>query len=823
MADNAGIAGKLRQFMTGRFTEEPYSDPQNRVSRFDILPLREEFKGDEEMGELFFDPGAGILGEIARSVGLAKNVMDGKYGYDIGARNPELLKDAGLMALEFTGAGLAIPKPKGALGMSGGSRIGGDGVDEAVQAAREGRKAAAKERARIKPEAERTILDQEYMANITSSYARNDRLVDETGITSVSKVRQELESIGMGKNPWSKQKVVKELNKRGVTKDQMEASGITALLDRKPNVTKEELVAQHERFAPQITVESRSGNGTEWADQQRVEELGIESFTATGVEPLKTMNYSEVVFRNENSELGAGFRTDGSHGMGGTKGSKGEIAHARTSEYMLPGTGRVELIEEVQSDLHKVLETNKAAGDPAKKLKAVRTSIRNNEVYANAMIPKAEEAADMIDDWLMKNDSYPSFSRDLKATSKELRAQAKGFQDRLDDLNSVVKNSPDDLDAIQEAHKNLTVARSGMGGAWTMNDNTMYEISNLADRMGDKKTSDMFGNWRANEGIVGQGRLTLPVRDATSAANAADKILDTKTVPMMSPRVVELADSPRFQELATSLDDIGRKQRAAEREADKYSKLIAENRDKLRGIREEMDRINERATAGINDDSVFPPDTSMEMRQRILNGNIKTRAKLEARVQRIEKSIGGFNRKYDEADQLSKSYLSSIDGIKQRIGDSDDEIAAFSLIQKRKGSLDPSRKSINPAMPFDSLNDVTQFVYETMFERAIKNPRLNGVVLPDYRDIANVPTRGTSGMDEAFKIGYEDAPKAVIKRFKERYPDLDVTTTEIPGADYPAVLIKFPKERGTGKPLIQGYAQGGLVMKGIGSMGKEVL
>ena len=757
----------------------------------------------------------------------ATDVLGGPAGVAVAGadfmEDPSLLTGIGvpIAAIPFIGG----PIRRGIRGMggNGGPPIDDDGFREAVEAAREGRKAAAKERARIKPEAERTILDQEYIANVTSSYAQDDRLVDETGITSVSKVRQELESIGMGKNPWSKQKVVKELNKRGVTKDQMEASGITALLDRKPNVTKEELVAQHERFAPQITVESRSGNGTQWAEQQRVEELGIESFTGTGVEPLKTMNYSEVVFRNENPELGAGFRSSQSHGMGGSKGSKGEIAHARTSEYMLPGTGRVELIEEVQSDLHKVLQTNKAAGDPAKKLKAVRTSIRNNEVYANAMIPKAEEAADMIDDWLMKNDSYPSFSKDLKETSKQLRAQAKGFQDSLDNLNSVVKNSPDDLDAIREAHGNLSVARSGMAGAWTLNDNSMYEISNLADRMGDKKTSDMFGNWRTNEGIAGQGRLTLPVRDATSAANAADTILATKTLPMMSPRVVELADSPRFQEISTKLDDLKRSQRAAQRDADNFNRVISDNRDNIKQVREEIDRINERATAGINDDSVFPPDTSMEMRQRILNGDVTNRKRLENRLRVAEDRIREANRKYDKADQLSRSYLSSIDTLKERIGTSDDEIAAFSLIQQRKGSLDPTRKPVNPAMPFDSLNDVTQFVYETMFERAIKNPNLNGVVLPDYRDIANVPSRGTSGMDEAFKIGYEDAPKAVIKRFKERYPDLDVTTTEIPGANYPAVLIKFPKKRGTGKPLIQGYAQGGLVMKGIGSIGKEVL
>ncbi len=225
----------------------------------------------------------------------ATDVLGGPAGVAVAGadfmEDPSLLTGIGvpIAAIPFIGG----PIRRGIRGMggNGGPPIDDDGFREAVEAAREGRKAAAKERARIKPEAERTILDQEYIANVTSSYAQDDRLVDETGITSVSKVRQELESIGMGKNPWSKQKVVKELNKRGVTKDQMEASGITALLDRKPNVTKEELVAQHERFAPQITVESRSGNGTQWAEQQRVEELGIESFTGTGVEPLKTMNY----------------------------------------------------------------------------------------------------------------------------------------------------------------------------------------------------------------------------------------------------------------------------------------------------------------------------------------------------------------------------------------------------------------------------------------------------------------------------------------------------------------------------------------------------
>lgn len=123
MSDNQGLAGKLREFMTGRFSEDPYSGPESQVTRSDIFPMRVEKKPGDDMGELFFDPGAGIIGEMVRAAGTPKRVLEGEYGYDIGARNPELFKDAGLMALEFTGAGLAIPKPKGALGMSGGSRI----------------------------------------------------------------------------------------------------------------------------------------------------------------------------------------------------------------------------------------------------------------------------------------------------------------------------------------------------------------------------------------------------------------------------------------------------------------------------------------------------------------------------------------------------------------------------------------------------------------------------------------------------------------------------------------------------------------------------
>ncbi|MAC68941.1 MAG: hypothetical protein CMP84_01800, partial [Gammaproteobacteria bacterium] len=158
----------------------------------------------------------------------ATDVLGGPAG--VAVAGADFVEDPGFL----TGIGVplsAIPLFGGplrrglrGLGGNGGPPMDDDGLAEAVQAAREARKAPAQERARIKPEAENTIFDEEYLVDY-----EEEKLVDRSDITSVSKVRQELESIGMGANPWDKQKVVKELNKRGVTNDQMEASGITAL------------------------------------------------------------------------------------------------------------------------------------------------------------------------------------------------------------------------------------------------------------------------------------------------------------------------------------------------------------------------------------------------------------------------------------------------------------------------------------------------------------------------------------------------------------------------------------------------------------------
>lgn len=753
----------------------------------------------------------------------ATDVLGGPAGVAVAGadfvEDPGLLTGIGvpLSALPFIGG----PLRRGlrGLGGNGGPPMDDDGLAEAVQAAREARKAPAQERARIKPEAENTIFDEEYLVEYDE-----EKLVDRSGITSVSKVRQELESIGMGANPWSKQKVVKELNKRGVTKDQMEASGILALLDRKPNVTKEELVAQHERFAPQITVESRAGQDTTYATQQRIMELAEGT---SEYDPVKHVNYSEVVFRNQNPEVSAEFSTAGSHGLGGFKGSRGELAHARTSEYMEPGVGRVELIEEVQSDLFKTYQNNLDAKDPSKTMKAIKSASRNARLLADASTPKAEEAAELIEGVLADSryEIIGDRAETMRRTAKRLRTHAQRYKDKIDFLDNRVKMHPNDPDLVAETVRELRDAEGELASAWSSSNNLMYDLAASVNRRGgaeDKALANKLTDFRTLETTDLQGGLSLLMRDASRAQNKAIDAVDMQVLPQMSPRVVERAEDPKFQELYSKYEDMDRKAKKAGQEADLALEEAEELREKVKQEHALLDRYEEREILGVEHPSL--KDASPEMKERILRGDKENVVSSKARIKNLEKRIDAHESTYDSNDSIAVSSRLKKDEYERRMKTADEDGMAFHYLEVRSGRRGRKQiNPINPSMPFSSLNDTTQFVYETMLERALSNPRLNGVVLPDYRDVASVPSRGTGDMPEAFKVGYKDAPEAVIKRLKERYPGIEVSKTKLPGAEFPATIIKFPKERGTGKPLIQGYAQGGLVMKGIGSMGKEVL
>lgn len=743
----------------------------------------------------------------------ATDILGGPAG--VGVALGDFQDDPGFV----TGAGVGLA----AIPVVGGPA--GRGLKAAVEAAREARKAPARERARIKPEARNVIKDEEY---ITSEDNPLGRMVDEGGIATVSKVRQEIESIGMGQGAWSKQKVIKELNKRGVTNDQMEASGILALLDRKPNVTKEELVAQHERFAPELVVEARMGEGVRFPDDQRISEIA----TDAGVEPLDTFNYTETIFRNKNPELGGDkYKTTNSHGLGGS--ARGEIGHARTSEYMLPGTGRVELIEEIQSDLYKLVKANQDAGTPAKKKQSLSVALTNNRNYFDALTkvqPRVEN--DILDIITESGDVLPeAVVTRLRKLSREFKTNVARFEDSIKNLDHVNRNSSateDGLALATPAFDRMRVANSEASMSISSLDNDLFDLVNTLDKAGLSDLSTKAATLRKEVTdqttlfpISNRPPLMLAMGDAGRANNISENMLRARINPIVSPRAVERAETAEFQKLYTEYDDIARKSRMADRDAKRAKAMITEQEARIRNLTDDISLYDDRAATGVTHASFDATGATMQMRERILKGDQINKAKAEERIKNSKEIIKKLTREYDTKLEESVALTSKAGQLRKRMGTNEEDKVAFQILESRNDRPVPTREQVNPAMPFASLNDTTQFMYETMIERALNNPNLKGVVLPDYRDIAN--KAGARTAEENFRIGYEEAPKAVLKRLKKRYPDIEITTTKIPGSDKPATLVKFPDNMVKEEPLIQGYAQGGMVYKGIGSMGREVL
>lgn len=136
-----------------------------------------------------------------------------------------------------------------------------------------------------------------------------------------------------------------------------------------------------------------------------------------------------------------------------------------------------------------------------------------------------------------------------------------------------------------------------------------------------------------------------------------------------------------------------------------------------------------------------------------------------------------------------------------------------------KFSLSSPLAKLQPALPFKDTFDMSKYQADLLIERAF-NKGQNGIAFPDYRDIA-----AQRGVDEkSFVRGYKDAPDAALKEALERYPGAKIVEENLSGTKHPAKILVFGEaKRVEDKPLFVNYAKGGMVYKGIGSMGREVL
>ena len=765
----------------------------------------------------------------------ATDVLGGPLG--VGVAAADFAEDPGLL----TGVGVplaALPIIGGPLrrGLRGLGGNGGPPLDDAVQAAREKRKEAGRERTRIKEEAlgETTTTD----LYVKDKYEEaGDRVETTAGIETLSKVRQELESIGMGKGAWSKEKVVKELNKRGVTTGEMEATGILAFLERNKGATKKELVDVHEKYTPEIAVIAKKGD-TEYYEEQRIGDLYDDPDTTN---PSAFVDYSEVQVYNTNKTTARDYGTSRSH----LADNKGELGHARTSKTMLPGIGRAEVGEEFQTDLFKTKQTNMDLNNPAKKRGSLEKQAKAGSQFQAKFDGYVADMRKAVNN-LGSNKAYQeSRNNPISETVFEpLETAGENFRSATSKLDEALARGEQDETLLNKLSEEAAQARRVFEGGIRSANSLMYDLaarSRSTASMIDQSTSSARKSFE-EMGAISDGfwalhqknpvEKTSPMRvlldDSRRAEGDARTLWNGVEHPIMSPRVHQRADDLRASPEYTAYTEVEQKVTEQQRTVDFARRQEKDLQDKVRTLEDTIDAARSNLKNANRPLTAQPSKTGSRSMTRALDSIAEAaKRRNENTITTTRKELSDLKSKLLKQNSVRMKEAEVLDNLENRaetlfdrVGtDTPDDRAALLLLDRRSTRHNTVFPKLQPHMPFDTLNDATQFIVETTVERAIKNPETKAFVFPDYRDLAKVREADPA----VFKQGYEDSIRPVIKRLQERYPGIKLEKRKLPGSKREATVLVFPENRGADKPLVQRFASGGMVYKGIGSMGKEVL
>lgn len=751
---------------------------RNPVYSGSILPFSTTAEG-----ETYFDPDAGILGPLRDALMLPSRVARGEFGSEIGARNPELMEEAANFAATFTGTGLAIPKPRNALGMSGGDiprssvptrkdiaeigtqmgeakKAGNEELFQSLKAQQAEMKARFDEanpkqpKAKAAPvpinkaargrigekgfenDAEEFDAVADVFPTIKTVAARRASYADERGIPFVSKVRQQIETIDDDARMTGAQ-LLKNFRRNGVRDEALESSGIMYLLEKNKNnpvLTKDELVKAHERFAPKIELEDVPlnihglyGLDPMHSDMQRLfdDRRGIGSET-------DYFNYEEVVFRNTNKEMGK-YDTEGSH-----HDVSGNIGHARLSTTDVGKYKNVSVVEEMQSDLQSLEMNNLLVGRGISGFnKKLNTYFNEKKKQYAGYLQDLDDADEII-----ARSEKQSPNR-LAPLSEEIQNQRARINQALDDLEKVktstekLKNTysgkdTDYMEAVAEAIKDTHSRKIN-----TVGDFVNYHLGQKIYQIGNEEAINFAAKGFSQRNPTG----ALAESDALKALQQLHEIRRSDKATFISPSVIQKMEDPN-----------------ADLTPEARSLILTE------GI---MTSYGSQRIPVAQNEALA-----------ILEGLNK--ASPEARAEYLKRIEGDANLKFSLSSPLAK---------------------------------------LQPALPFKDTFDMSKYQADLLIERAF-NKGQNGIAFPDYRDIA-----AQRGVDEkSFVRGYKDAPDAALKEALERYPGAKIVEENLSGTKHPAKILVFGEaKRVEDKPLFVNYAKGGMVYKGIGSMGREVL
>lgn len=876
---------------------------RNPVYSGSILPFSRTAEG-----ETYFDPDAGILGPLRDALMLPSRAARGEFGSEIGARNPELMEEAANFAATFTGTGLAIPKPKGALGMSGGSRIGGGGstTDDLFEFAGE----------------DGLLSEFDNIGNAVRGFVQSPSSGSYQGLTKAMQddlypeYKSNLDALLRGQFPSGKIPVSRTEPyadptpgvERKTTYDTVDISDVRfagsesereLIVDTGQGLRSFRMLDAY-RDVP--TRKDIAEIGTQMGEAREAgnEEL-FQSLKAQQAE-MKA-RFDEANPKQPKAEAAPVPINQAARGRIGEKGFQNtadesdvvpdiftydkKVAASRAS---YGGEQGIPFVSKVRQQIETIDDDARMTG--AQLLK----SFRRNGVRDEAL----ESSGIMY--LLEKNKNNPVLTKDELVKAHERFAPKIELED--------VPLDEDNLGGLDSSYGDMQRLFNSDRGTGDVFDYRNYEevlFTNTNKETGKYLTKDAHHAGRGNIGHarlsttdVGEYKNVSVVEEMQSDLQSLemDNLLVKKGAAGFDKKVDSYINEKRkeFGEYLKDLDDAEQLAALSDKGSPTLSKNIPAIRQRINRALDGMDRAQatrdklKRDYSGLDDRAYMMrvlsdlplrntyEDVDDYMMSDLVGDvyELGTKEAIEfagknlaqrrpvaelarsdadktlnqvsdivqakpssfvspSTIQRMEDPSADFTPEAKSliftegiftnfGTQQIPEFKNEAFGILEALRKASPEAREQYLMRiegdlNLRTSMGELETGLQPALPFKDTFDMSKYQADLLIERAF-NKGQNGIAFPDHRDIA-----AQRGADEkSFVRGYKDAPDAALKEALERYPGAKIVEEKLSGTKHPAKILVFGEaKRVEDKPLFVNYAKGGMVYKGIGSMGREVL
>ena len=661
--------------------------------------------------------------------------------------------------------------------------------------------------------------------------------------------------------PINSNRVRNSLKRMGVSDNEIQVSGIEDLLKQNKQVSLKQLREASEKFTPRLSVvrSADSAEEMEFKTYQRWTHMPRDTSKATS--EYNVVDYEEVLI-NDNRPGLSGFDGGSTH-YGGVKTAGGievildQQGHFRGSvltEFEDPTMNELFpdgafLSEEIQTDFDFNLR------DAEGQAVAAQSDLSRQQNLGRGRIADMNEL--FIDNDVTMNDlaqylpvEFEQGADDFADAARLALFRRQRFAGAAD---PVLFEDPSDMDRdmMEILDRAVDYVQSDRGVDSEAYDNLVQTLRDTGDYGDDEINSYIRQLNRAPE-VSAEVKAfrdeTFNIIDSQGDIEAAQSRLDnTGRVIEMTPEKTRIFDEAGAERLRgmKPLDDALATARSFASDARRKVSVLTEDLQSATAIESSLEEKAE-ALLKRSQESGLPVDQlGLSAMERAENNMVisnyelaRKKANTAARaLSKAQKELEPLNKKVQEAQKAIDQY--EID---------------FALDNPEFAALRNKQKV--PQFVFEDEADFVRFVVDSMIERS-RARGLSGVIFPDWRDIrdlrfrapdSNTPEVEVEAYKKAsnkFRAMYNDTIKKRLNEHKSMNPgsrvvsDLPINSTS---SDLPASRRKaaeyfnesdeprkpfgfsFGRARGNRAEIPPAsFAKGGLVMKGIGAMGREVL